>query len=172
MLKRIAIYPLEFLKEFCAVGIPSPNEAPVRIEIQGIQIKLNSWRYMLFLEKGFKCVFCGLEASFMALEVDISKNMLDKYDELFAQKKILGHFNIYGKNIEGKEVLFTKDHIWPEGFCGRNCLDNFQTACMPCNTLKGSIPKISLMEAYEKNLVKQESIIMRLRPYIMGAQSE
>ena len=38
----------------------------------------------------------------------------------------------------GKDVLFTKDHILPKYWGGRDHLDNLQTMCGPCNFEKGS----------------------------------
>ena len=88
----------------------------------GDPIYMNSERYHVFLQKGTKCVCCGLEALYFAKERH-GNNM--RY-----------HFNLYGINSENEEVLFTKDHIIPKSKGGLNCLINYQTMCSKCNETK------------------------------------
>lgn len=87
-------------------------------------VKMYSTRYHLF-KRSLVCADCGLTASFFALEKD---------------KKVTGdkcHFNLYGINIEGREVLFTQDHIVPVAKGGAtNALSNLQTMCCECNHKK------------------------------------
>lgn len=85
-------------------------------------VNLNSQRLILFKAKGVICVSCGLVGEFFALERQDVENP---------------HFNLYGVDEEGDEVLFTKDHIIPKSKGGPNTLANFQTMCYPCNSLKG-----------------------------------
>lgn len=94
------------------------------IFIQGYNVKRNSERYKTFKEKGTKCVTCGLEGKFFALEKHkSSKNP---------------HFNLYGIDTEGNEVMMTKDHIIPKSKGGKNYIDNYQTMCSICNCKKGN----------------------------------
>ena len=45
------------------------------------------------------------------------------------------HLNLYGMK-NGKEILFTKDHIIPKAKGGKNTMDNYQTMCAVCNREK------------------------------------
>lgn len=103
-------------------------ERKVSIEFRGKKVKTNSQRYQTFFTKGCCCVKCGLEASYFALERDAKgSNQPNTY-----------HFNLYGVNKDGEEVLFTKDHIIPRSRGGKNKLENYQTMCYVCNVAKGS----------------------------------
>lgn len=93
------------------------------IELDGVQVKTNSQRYAVF-QKSTKCVCCGLEACFFASE-KVKYDKTDKY-----------HFNLYGVNEQGEEVLFTKDHIIPVSKGGKNIIENYQTMCATCNQEK------------------------------------
>lgn len=86
-------------------------------------VNLNSLRLRLFKTKGVLCVKCGLAGQYFALERKADENP---------------HFNLYGVDLEGDEVLFTKDHIIPSSRNGSNALYNLQTMCYPCNSLKGN----------------------------------
>lgn len=86
-------------------------------------VNLNSLRLRLFKTKGVVCVKCGLKGQYFALERLALENP---------------HFNLYGIDLEGDEVLFTKDHIIPSSRNGSNALFNLQTMCYPCNSLKGN----------------------------------
>ena len=86
------------------------------------KIKVNSQRYQVFATKGCTCCNCGLQAKYFALEKFKDQ---DNY-----------HLNLYGINTQGKEVLFTKDHIIPKAKGGKNILENYQTMCNVCNEFK------------------------------------
>jgi hypothetical protein len=90
------------------------------------QVKMDSLRYQLFKTKGTTCVSCKLEAQYFALEAFKSD----------AQKEIpVVHFNLYAIQ-NGKEILFTKDHIHPKSKGGKDVLENMQTMCEHCNCKK------------------------------------
>ena len=95
---------------------------------KGYNVKSSSDRYQNFIVKGITCVTCGLTASYFAIERgDRDTNY---------------HFNLYGTDKKGREVLFTKDHILPKSKGGKNHIDNYQTMCTRCNAKKGNkIPK-------------------------------
>jgi len=99
------------------------DDAGKYIRVQGQRIKADSQRYKIFKQKGTICVHCGLEATHFKVE-------------RFPNDKTF-HLNLYAIDIEGDEVLFTKDHIIPKGHGGCNKLENYQTMCSPCNTDKG-----------------------------------
>jgi len=89
-------------------------------EYCGKQVRMGSQRYVLFSEKGLTCVECGLKGRFFALEKQAQEH--DRF-----------HFNMYGINSEGEEVLFTKDHIIPRSKGGANAQHNYQVMCSACN---------------------------------------
>lgn len=92
-----------------------------------IEVKMDSQRYEVFKKKGTKCISCGIEGKYFALERSHGKaNNPNKY-----------HFNLYAKNKHGLEILLTKDHIHPVSKGGRNVLSNYQTMCEKCNSRKG-----------------------------------
>jgi len=103
-------------------------------EYQGHMVKMSSLRYLTFARKGISCVRCHLKAKFFALEKPAHQKQ-DRY-----------HFNLYGVDAEGNEVLFTKDHIKPRSKGGKDHISNMQTMCLKCNGQKGNIPLFILAE--------------------------
>ena len=91
---------------------------------EGEPVSMNNPKYHTF-KANQKCVCCGLEGRYFALEQCICKD-----------SESLHHFNMYGIR-DGKEVLFTKDHIIPKSKGGPNALENYQTMCVRCNAEKG-----------------------------------
>lgn len=100
------------------------------IEVDGCLVKANSDRYKTFFVKGTSCCKCGLEATHFVLEQCPMPKRYSMPDNRF-------HFNLYGMK-DGKEVLFTKDHILPKSKGGKNILSNYVPMCKPCNTEKGN----------------------------------
>ena len=89
-----------------------------------ITVPMGSHRYQLFAEKGTTCVRCGLVGTYFALERGINDNP-NRF-----------HFNLYGKDEKGVEVMITKDHIIPRSRGGKNRIDNYQPMCYRCNQRK------------------------------------
>ena len=96
----------------------------VNKETKAITVPMGSHRYELFATKGIKCVECGIEGSYFALEKDIADST-SKY-----------HLNLYGIDEGGNEVMITKDHILPKSKGGENRLSNYQPMCYKCNQKK------------------------------------
>lgn len=94
--------------------------------LQHVEVLMGSHRYQLFVLKGTDCVKCGIKGRFFALEQAIFNNT----------KKF--HFNLYGVNKYGNEVMITKDHIIPRSKGGKNILDNYQPLCINCNQYKAN----------------------------------
>lgn len=92
-------------------------------DYDGSPVWMNSFRYWVFA-KSTRCVTCGLEGEFFALERARSQD-----GERF-------HFNLYGRDKDGEEVLFTKDHVLPKSKGGNNRVGNLQTMCYRCNEAK------------------------------------
>lgn len=90
--------------------------------LDGQRFKRVSQRLVLFKTKGCKCVQCGLEGTVFYLE----KHKNDKHY----------HFNLYGYDTDGKEVMLTKDHVVPKSKGGKDVLENYQTMCSRCNEAK------------------------------------
>lgn len=89
-----------------------------------VSVKMGSHRYQLFKEKGTVCVNCGLKGTYFALE---------RHRHMTSNSY---HFNLYGIDKNGNEVMLTKDHIVPKAAGGPNRLSNYQTMCGPCNREK------------------------------------
>lgn len=106
---------------------PSGNrkkDRQCRVDFHGDLIVMTSDRYWTFKEKGVACVECGIKGRYFAKE-------RDKNAKSF-------HFNLYGINREGKEVLMTKDHKTPKSKGGKDHVDNYDPMCVHCNLEKGN----------------------------------
>jgi 5-methylcytosine-specific restriction endonuclease McrA len=95
-----------------------------KIDFDGDLIPMGSARYANFKKHGVICACCGLEGKYF-------------YKERFRQNSNY-HFNLYGIDKDGNEILMTKDHIIPKSQGGKDCLKNYQPFCEICNNLKGS----------------------------------
>lgn len=114
--ERIAVYSPDDI-------LPLATREEIQLEFNGYWVWMNSQRYEVFQQSRI-CVICGLEGTFMALERN------------FHNPPERAHFNLYGIDAEGKEVLFTKDHIIPRSKGGISFITNYQTMCMRCNVEK------------------------------------
>lgn len=96
----------------------------------GHTVGVNSVRLKLFAQssqhkQGIHCKACGLKATHFAVEGFTGSAYPSE------------HLNLYGMKGD-VEVLFTKDHKLARANGGGNGIDNMQTMCQPCNTLKGT----------------------------------
>ena len=92
----------------------------------GIWVGVSSLRMKTFARaglssKGMKCVCCGLEGTFFAVEQSPGQDAW--------------HLNLYGLR-DGEEVLFTHDHKIARALGGADNLSNAQLMCSPCNGQK------------------------------------
>jgi len=133
-LTRLGVFKIEEILPFTLVGHKKNPRGPDRKPLPGAtrryldyEVWMTSLRYQVFATKGTKCIACGLEGNFFALERHPNKqiNASDR-----------PHFNLYGFNDDGEEVLITKDHIIPRSKGGSDKLENLQTMCYSCNWLK------------------------------------
>jgi hypothetical protein len=118
-----------------------------KVIMDGDQIKLGSDRYKCFKVSGCKCVNCGLEATFFAKEKSYGSR-IDSY-----------HLNLYGIDENGKEVLFTKDHILPKSRGGKDEVSNYQTMCQKCNTEKAHEIPIEMKNQIPQDFIKSSKKI-------------
>lgn len=137
MMKRAAILSLEEVQPY----LPKAGQIWVKQKprpqaiIKEMKVFLDSFRYYVFVKNNFTCVVCNLEAAHWALE----RNDSEGTDETRY------HLNLYGL-LDGKEILFTKDHIVSRHKGGRDILDNFQTMCCLCNAAKNKKELAELAE--------------------------
>ncbi len=108
-----------------------------RVEITGTGCKahVSGLRLTTFKLKGLKCVTCGIEGSFFALERGIREDVPIISPEAISPY----HLNLYAlkeQNGEMVEVMMTHDHILARGLGGADKLENSQTMCSPCNNEK------------------------------------
>ena len=92
----------------------------------GIWVGVSSLRMKTFARAGLsaagmKCVCCGLEGTFFAVEQSPGQDSW--------------HLNLYGMR-DDEEVLFTHDHIKARALGGADNLSNAQLMCSPCNAQK------------------------------------
>ncbi len=120
--ERIGKYSVEEILPWIA----NPGEmglTPPEREFSGVLVRLTSIRYKVF-KKSITCAHCGLQGQFFALERHARGNS-GKY-----------HFNLYGYDALGEEVMLTKDHILAKARGGTDSLHNLQTLCRICNEQK------------------------------------
>lgn len=122
-MRRIGITPIQEVLD--AVSPESePNKRRSQGTFFGKKVYLNSLRYKVFKKFGTKCVTCGIEGAYFALEqcIGVSEDR--------------AHFNLYALDADKKEIMLTKDHIIPRSKGGKDRLDNLQPMCSFCNLNK------------------------------------
>lgn len=72
-----------------------------------------------------ECACCGLKGRYFWLE----------HSGCFPP-----HFNLYGINKHGHEVMLTMDHIDPKSNGGKTEQNNLQVLCQRCNKIKKHLP--------------------------------
>lgn len=111
------------------------------IEIQGYKVRTKDDRYLNFIEHGFKCAKCGIEAQYANLETNHTGN----------------HLNVYGEK-EGRTIMFTKDHIYPKSKGGLNNIKNYQVLCEECNHKKSDNSPMRLSIALQNGYATKKSV--------------
>lgn len=99
----------------CAKKIYTVNE------IQ-FTVKMNSDRYKIF-NNSLKCAACNLTGSLFLLE------------RVHNHEPSVAHFNLYAVENDYL-ILMTKDHIVPRSKGGKDNINNYQTMCEICNSIK------------------------------------
>lgn len=98
----------------------------------GDVVPLCATRYHVFA-LSITCVSCHLKGLYFAKErcTKIVHQSIQATGDRW-------HFNLYGQNVQGGEVMLTQDHIIPVSKGGRNNIENLRTMCSPCNTKRGN----------------------------------
>jgi len=125
--ERKETYPVEEVLKHVVPGI----KRNFRVDFDGDSIKMHSDRYFTFKYKGCKCVKCNMEGTYFAKERHKFVST-EKYKDTYGQSY---HFNLYGIK-EGREVMMTKDHIFPKSKGGKDNVENYQPMCIECNAEK------------------------------------
>lgn len=120
----------------------------LKIQVNGLLVKMGTLRLRTFFHKGIQCDVCGLSATHFALERDA-----------FADPEMSHHLNLWGVK-EGEEVLFTHDHLKSRACGGSDNLSNSRTCCSECNHHK------SLMETKLKDLLKKDKHFVITKEWI------
>lgn len=94
----------------------------------GITLTMKSDRYDNFFINGTNCVACGIKGEYFWLET--FKKGKDRNN--------MWHFNLYGTDADGNEMMLTKDYIVPKSRGGRNYIGNYRTMCERCNHNKAA----------------------------------
>ena len=102
------------------------NKSLQFLYIHGENINMRMTKYKLFKNKGIRCVKCGIEGKYFALE----------WNRINPQS-VRPHFNLYGIDLGGMETMMTIDNIVPTSKGGINNISNYQTMCRKCNLDKG-----------------------------------
>lgn len=118
---RLATYTVGYVMPF-VLGLSGRIGNRHRIRFEGVLVNMASDRMRCFLHSGTVCICCGLKARYFALERSAG---VGEY-----------RLNLYGLK-DGKEVMFTKDHIVPKCKGGSSSIENYQTMCEHCNGAKG-----------------------------------
>lgn len=130
-LVRIKTYPIDFIFDFIRNNPMSPDVKPwafnkqpgaFYVDEEGNKCKLR--RARIFYEIGIDCVKCNTKAKFFALELWPDKSL---------------HFELYGVDEAGDEVLMTIDHIQAKSNGGENHPDNYDPMCKCCNEKKSNL---------------------------------
>lgn len=90
------------------------------VDFDGDLVHMSSLRYHTFAEKGVECACCGIEGQYFTKD--------------YANGRY--HFNLYGVDKSGSEILITKDHVLPRSKGGKDEIENMQTMCIKCNMEK------------------------------------
>ena len=121
---RKQIYTIKEVHDKVRPHIP---RQPNLVIYDGDEIDMESQRYAVFKRDKCICIKCNLEGAYYAKEKSTGQENSKRF-----------HFNLYGiKN--GKEIMFTKDHIVPKSLGGKDHLENYQTMCSECNSKKRNL---------------------------------
>ena len=125
-MERIGVFDLNDVLPYIVGRKNKGNRKTYTVDGKSYVVNMFSARLRLFT-RDRTCCKCGVEGRFFALERSKTENPNRGY-----------HFNLYGVDKDGNEVLMTKDHVVPKSKGGCDAIDNMQTMCKVCNELKGN----------------------------------
>ena len=106
----------------------------------------------------------GLTSEELAEQKELRETYLSLFRENF--RSHIEMLQVYDKN--GKEVLFTKDHIFPHSKGGIDHISNYKTMCARCNVEKSnSIKNLSLKDRIRVNIIKTDKGKKLVTDYIV-----
>lgn len=113
------------MKNFYDSGVSQSKT--YRVDFDGYLANIASLRLKTFYQKGICCIECGIKAEYFALEKDYKNSKMEFY-----------HLNLYGLKGD-KEILFTHDHTHARSLGGEDKIENTETMCEECNSLKSKV---------------------------------
>lgn len=135
--ERLAIVSLETV--FSNMGKIIKVEGKPIAKGEGIakreEVAIRSRRYKCYSRKGVKCVRCGIEGHYFAVERSKNCPPNTRY-----------HLNLYHLSEDKREIMLTVDHRCPKSRGGADSIENLQPMCAPCNFAKGNMTE----EEFEK----------------------
>lgn len=154
--ETIDIYDLESINRKILEGL----EENIMPTLHGSELK-KSQRYILFTQQDQICTECGLTAKFWALQKSRFSNT-KRY-----------HLNLYGINNIGQVILFTKDHVVPKSFGGKDKANNYVVMCSCCNEKKSNkIEDNPNFEIYSFNSVSFYKNKLNGKTYIVSKNEQ
>lgn len=123
--ERAGIVPLQALDLIARIENPTKKDF---VNFCGKEVHADSVRYQVFLQKGTRCVKCGIEGHYFAVEkVKWEGNPSGRY-----------HLNLYHRRKDNTEVMITADHRLPKSRGGKRIVPNLDPMCSLCNKAKGN----------------------------------
>ena len=123
MIRDCRKYELEEVLQY-VVPDARKNRLKERRDFDGDMVKVSSDRLYTF-QQSHVCYKCGIAGEFFV-------------KEKHSPKDVSFHMNLYAIDVNGEELLMTKDHIIPRSMGGKNHPNNYQTMCVRCNIEKGN----------------------------------
>jgi len=132
--------------------VPNDKKRKIKAEFGKYTVKVSSDRLITF-KRNHACVCCGLEGNVFCLQMT-RKDMEDGNAP---------HFNLYATSDNG-DIMLTKDHILAIANGGKDVLNNYQTMCEHCNSIKAHgdisidrlrIAKLMFDKGVERNIIEK-----------------